>query len=122
MPPEARVRARAPELKAPVLAAPHPQQRFSRRLDYLHQAVFRRLPIRNIDFSNPAEKSRHDQIVQFVEQMLALHQSLSAARTPQERTALERQITAADTQIDRLVYDLYGLTEEEIKLVEESSQ
>jgi hypothetical protein len=42
------------------------------------------------------------------------------AHTPQEKTALERQIAAADNQIDRLVYDLYGLTEEEIKLVEAS--
>jgi len=50
--------------------------------------------------------------------MLALHQLLAAARTPQEQTALERQIAAADTQIDRLVYDLYGLTEEEIRIVE----
>ena len=33
-------------------------------------------------------------------------------------TALDRQISATDTQIDRLIYDLYGLTEEEIKLVE----
>jgi hypothetical protein len=79
---------------------------------------FGELPIRIIDFSNPADKSRHDQIVQLVEQMLALHLRLSTARTPQEKTALERQITAADTQIDRLVYDLYGLTEAEVKIVE----
>ena len=43
---------------------------------------------------------------------------LAVARTPQEKTALERQIAATDTQIDRLVYDLYGLTEDEIKIVE----
>lgn len=30
----------------------------------------------------------------------------------------QRQIDAADKQIDNLVYDLYGLTEEEIKIVE----
>ena len=42
----------------------------------------------------------------------------SAGRTPQEQTALTRQIAATDTQIDRLVYDLYGLTEDEIKIVE----
>jgi hypothetical protein len=77
-----------------------------------------KVPIRQINMANPEDKSRHDQVVQLVEQMLALHQRLSAAKTPQEKTALERQITAADTQIDRLVYDLYGLTEEEIKIVE----
>jgi hypothetical protein len=79
---------------------------------------FGELPIRNIDFSNPADKSRHDQIVHLVRQMPALHQRLSAVKTPQEKIALERQITAADTEIDRVVYDLYGLTEAEIKIVE----
>ena len=79
---------------------------------------FGALPIRNIDLSNAADKSRHDQVVQRVEQMLALHQRLSAAKTPQEKTALERQITTTDTQIDRLVYELYGLTDAEIKLME----
>ncbi len=42
----------------------------------------------------------------------------ATARTPQEQTALERQITDTDTKIDRLVYDLYGLTDAEIKIVE----
>jgi hypothetical protein len=77
-----------------------------------------KLPIRRIDFSDPADKSRHGGLVKLVEQMLALHTQLAAARTPQEKTALERQITATDTQIDRLVYDLYGLTEDEIRIVE----
>ena len=31
---------------------------------------------------------------------------------------LQRQIVATDRQIDRLVYELYGLTEEEIGIVE----
>jgi hypothetical protein len=68
--------------------------------------------------TDPADKSRHDRLVKLVEQMLALHPQLAAAKTPQERTALERQITATDAQIDRLVYDLYGLTDDEIKIVE----
>ena len=46
------------------------------------------------------------------------HKRLSAAKTPQEKTSLERQIAATDTQIDALVYQLYGLTEDEIKIVE----
>jgi hypothetical protein len=36
-----------------------------------------------------------------------------------EKTAFQRQIEATDQQIDKLVYELYGLTEEEIKIVEE---
>jgi RNA polymerase-binding transcription factor DksA len=51
--------------------------------------------------------------------MLALHRRLVAARTDHEQTNLQRQIDAADRRIDRLVYDLCGLTEEEIRIVEE---
>jgi type II restriction/modification system DNA methylase subunit YeeA len=35
-----------------------------------------------------------------------------------EKTSLQRQIDATDKQIDLLVYELYGLTEDEIKIVE----
>ena len=82
---------------------------------------FGELPIRVIDFSNRSDKAFHDQIVTLVEQLLAFNGKLSAARTPQEKISLERQITAADAQIDRLVYDLYGLTGEEIKIIEGAS-
>jgi len=75
-------------------------------------------PIRVLDLSKPGDRSHHERMVQLVEQMLELNQRLPAVRTPQEKTALERQIAATDTQIDRLVYDLYGLTEEEIGIVE----
>ena len=56
-------------------------------------------------------------LVSLVEQMLQLHRLPAAARTGHERTALERQIEATDGQIDRLVCELYGLTEEEIEIV-----
>jgi len=76
------------------------------------------LPIRSINFSDPADVARHDQMVELVERMLDLHQRLAAAKTPTEKTLLQRQIVATDRQIDRLVYELYDLTEEEIKIVE----
>ena len=75
-------------------------------------------PIRTIEFSDPQDVARHDRIVSLVEQMLSLHKQLQEARTPHEQTALQRQIEATDHQIDALVYELYGLTEEEIKIVE----
>jgi len=78
----------------------------------------KRLPIRVLDLSKPADESRHERMVQSVGQMLEMNQRLPTVRTPQEKTALERQIAAADAQIDRLVYDLYGLTGEEIQIVE----
>jgi len=53
--------------------------------------------------------------------MLSLHKQLPEARTPHENTALERRIEATDGQIDALVYELYGLTKEEIGIVEAAS-
>ncbi|MFZ3080281.1 MAG: Eco57I restriction-modification methylase domain-containing protein, partial [Bellilinea sp.] len=76
------------------------------------------LPIRAIDFTNPADVKRHDRMVSLVESMLALHKQSAAARLPDEKERLERQIQATDRQIDRLVYELYDLTDEEIKIVE----
>ncbi len=35
--------------------------------------------------------------------------------------AVSRQIEAKDRAIDRLVYELYGLSDEEIRLVEEAT-
>jgi len=61
----------------------------------------------------------HHQLLQPVEQMLALHKELATAKAPHDRTVLQGQIDATDRQIDRLVYDLYGLTEEEIRIVEQ---
>jgi hypothetical protein len=76
------------------------------------------LPIRTIDFTNAADKARHDRLVTLVEKMLALHQQLPAAHTTHDRDLIQRQIDATDRAIDALVYELYGLTEEEIKIVE----
>ncbi|MCK5644481.1 MAG: restriction endonuclease subunit M, partial [Gammaproteobacteria bacterium] len=78
------------------------------------------LPIRTINLSDPTDKSRHDRMVELVEAMLQLNKDLPKAKTPDEKNMLQRQITATDDQIDRLVYELYDLTEEEIKIVEES--
>jgi len=61
---------------------------------------------------------RHDQMVALVERMLELHRQLAAAKTPTAKELLGRQIAASDQQIDWLVYELYGLTEEEIEIVE----
>jgi hypothetical protein len=50
-------------------------------------------------------------MVSLVEQMRMLHQQSAAAKTPDEQARLQQQI-------DRLVRELYGLTEEEIRIVE----
>lgn len=80
-----------------------------------------RLPIRSINFSNPSDKAKHDKMVVLVERMLDLHTRLAASKNPDDKTRLQRQVDATDREIDQLVYDLYGLTEEEIQIVEGKS-
>ncbi|MBM3330529.1 hypothetical protein FJY68_01600 [candidate division WOR-3 bacterium] len=45
-------------------------------------------------------------------------EQLPKAKTPQEQESLKRTIEATDNQIDVLVYELYGLTEDEIRIRE----
>ena len=82
----------------------------------------RHLPIRVIDLSNLADKARHDRMVALVELMLSLNKQFAAANTGYEKTALQRQINATDRQIDQLVYELYGLTNEEIAIVDTATR
>jgi hypothetical protein len=44
------------------------------------------------------------------------------AKTDHERSALRHQIEHTDREIDQLVYELYGLSDEEIALVEATTQ
>ena len=49
------------------------------------------------------------------------HKQLPKAKTPHEQESLKCSIQATDSQIDALVYELYGLTGEEIRIVEGST-
>lgn len=82
--------------------------------------LMRSLPIRTINFDDAAEKAKHDRMVALVQSMLDLHKQLAGAKTSHAKTAIQRQIDATDRQIDQLVYELYGLTDEEVAVVEES--
>ena len=73
-----------------------------------------RLPIRTINFDDPADVARHDTMVVLVERMLDLHKKLAAATIPADKKLYQRRIEATDQEIDALVYELYGLTEEDI--------
>ncbi|MCK4824783.1 restriction endonuclease subunit R, partial [bacterium] len=79
-------------------------------------------PIRLIDSADPTDKHRHDRMVELVEQMLDLNKQLAEVKVPQDKTVLQRQIETTDRQIDELVYELYGLTDEEIRIVEGSGE
>jgi adenine-specific DNA-methyltransferase len=81
----------------------------------------RGFPIPRVDLKDPKDKTRYDNMLKLVERMLDLHRQLDKAKNPNDKTRLQREIDATDRQIDQLVYELYGLTEEEIKIVEEET-
>ncbi|MBM2813698.1 MAG: hypothetical protein HW421_460 [Ignavibacteria bacterium] len=79
-----------------------------------------KLPIRTIDFSNKTEKAQHTRMVSLVEQMLEAQKTAHSDKNIAEndKKIINQRIKILDKQIDTLVYELYGLTEEEIKIVE----
>lgn len=81
-------------------------------------AYLEKLPIRNIDFSNKTEKSKHDQLVELTEQMLENQKYLLESKSVSDKKMFANICDSLDNKIDQLVYQLYELTEEEIKVVE----
>ena len=85
------------------------------RTQYLEE-----LPIHAIDFNNDAQKNDHDDLVLLVDKILDINKELNKLSEYEidKKEQLEKEIKTTDEKIDNLVYDLYGLTEEERKIVE----
>ncbi|TWT41050.1 Type IIS restriction enzyme Eco57I [Phycisphaerae bacterium RAS1] len=81
----------------------------------------RELPLPHQSATSKAHAPNLARLDRLVNSMLALNQSLSQTRIDHEATAAARQITAVDRQIDRIVYELFDLTESEIDLVEDTA-
>jgi len=107
----------------------------SNLLNYFHLKVFysiripegslkypinflQQLPIPKIDFNNKKEKQQHDDLVRLVEQMLEAQQKYHISKIETDKKFLKQKIDAIDKQIDTLVYKLYNLTDDEIKIIE----
>jgi hypothetical protein len=87
---------------------------FAANKQYIEQ-----LPIRPINFSDPSDKARHDKMVELVGRMLEMNkQKHSGKLAPSQVDRVDREIAATDTEIDNLVYTLYGITDEERTIIE----
>jgi type I restriction-modification system DNA methylase subunit len=62
-----------------------------------------------------------ESICKLSEQLISLSATREGSKTPEQRDSIIRQIEATDHQIDQLVYELYGLTDAEIAIVEGTS-
>lgn len=87
----------------------------------MKRTTFTRARKQSCYLSDAKERADHDRMVELVVRILSPHHELQSARTAHEKTVLQRQIDATDRQINRLVYGLYGLSEEEIAIVEEAT-
>lgn len=67
---------------------------------------------------NLIDKNQHDEILLLVDQILIAKKLLQQAKTKSDKNYLQRKRDIIERQIDELVYQLYGLTEEEIKILE----
>lgn len=78
----------------------------------------KQFPIRKIDFSNPSEKRIHDTLVSLVDQMLETQKLYHSAKLGRDKKLYKQKIDIIDNKIDKLVYKLYGLSKEEIEIIE----
>ena len=76
------------------------------------------LPIRPLSSENPSDKKNKQELVVHVDRILSLHKQLMNAREEKQKTIIQYQIDSSEDQIDHLVYRIYGLTDEEISIVE----
>jgi hypothetical protein len=89
---------------------------FTSPTNYIRE--FESIPIHKIKFNDENELIIYNKVIYLVKQMLQLHKDSKSAKTPQDKELIKRQLEATDKQIDALVYELYGLTEDEIRIIE----
>jgi hypothetical protein len=77
-------------------------------------------PVRQIDPSDRSKVAIKDQIIGLVSKIMESHKQLSSVRTPHEKESVLRQINSTDGQIAQMVYQLYGLSREDIRVIEEA--
>jgi len=75
-----------------------------------------------IDFKSKQEKTQHDELVSLSRQLTGLYENfVSLLEGSSKWNSIKSEIEKTDKKIDEEVYKLYGLTPEEIKIVENST-
>lgn len=67
---------------------------------------------------NQANQTLHDQLVKLADQMLQAKQNAKTAETESDQTFYNQHITFLDDKINQTVYQMYGLNDAEIALIE----
>ena len=80
--------------------------------------IMNSLPIPKLDMNNKQDKEIHDKLVNLVDNIIDLNKKLSSEKNPNTIEMLNTRIQAVDAAIDKIVYSLYNLTDEEIRVIE----
>ena len=76
------------------------------------------LPIKLLNLSNPKEKSKHDELASLADKMLKLNKELQKTHENSDKWySLKKEIERTDKKIDERVYNLYGVMEKEINII-----
>ena len=78
-----------------------------------------RIPMPSVDLTKKSDKEVHDKLVKLVDNIIAINKKLVGENNPNTKEILERQVRALDGEIDRLVYKLYNLIEDDIRILNE---
>jgi hypothetical protein len=81
--------------------------------------AFEKLPIYVPDFDDPVQAALHDRLEALVGEMIRLKNRIKEQRAGEVDTAIMQKARDLDREIDAVVYRLYGLTEDEIALVDD---
>ena len=77
-----------------------------------------KLPIKKNDLKDSKEKSEYNEIIKHVDLLLKLNEELKEEKLQTKIEQIKQHIDHSEEKINELVYELYELTPEEIKIVE----
>lgn len=84
----------------------------------IKKAALLGLPIPKLDFNKGVDRDRHDAVVKLVQQRIVLEGQVANNKLPSQTSILRRQIGTIEAQIDKTMYDLFGLGPEDTKAIE----
>ena len=90
------------------------------RLRWIYQDVIK-IPIRIIDFNKSKDEDVSNKIIDHVKKIIHLNEEKAILPTSFQKDKIDQEIKNIDENIDELVYELYGITKEEIKIIEEGT-
>jgi chaperonin cofactor prefoldin len=68
----------------------------------------------------PLIKNENERVIKNVDLLIELNKKLRSVNLDREKEIIRKQINALEKQNDEIIYELYGLTKEEIEVIEGS--